>query len=271
MNHVFQFVDDKLSGSELVATDPSSVDIAVSRKEQLMGFVLGNELLLLKYKNMTTFRVNYSNISSIKDLHLFKSPWPIDRTLLQSHFAENGDNPYALQNIFGLLKAGQPTNNPTQLPPLSFPKTEQQQAEGVDKLFALAQPFDLFFTFTRRSGVSRAIRYVDGGHWSHTGILDANKHIVETTTGGIVRSTFSRLKNPLLDVGLYRIKDNPNQSLDYEKMQAFLEESLVSGATYSWNVIPLALLRKWLRKPSICPMLPSDLIRGDFLRLVGYA
>ncbi|MGI4790370.1 MAG: hypothetical protein ACRYFS_16145 [Janthinobacterium lividum] len=271
MDRVFQLVDSNISGSELAATDSSIVDIAVSRKEQLMGFVLGNELLLLKYKNMTTFRVNWSNVGGISGLKLLKSPRPIDKARLQLYFAENGDNPYALQNILTLLMAGQPLDNPTQLPPLLFPKTEQQQAESIDRLFVLAQPFDIFFTFTRGSGVSRAIRYVDGGHWSHMGVLDTNKYVVEFTTGGTRRSTFSHLKSPLLDVGLYRIKDNPAQNLDYEKMQAFLEKMLISGSTYDWSVVPRSLLRKWLRKPSICPMLPSDFIRGDFLRLIGYA
>jgi hypothetical protein len=271
MKQIFSFVEERFSGPSLADINPSSVNIALSLEKGLMGFVLGNEVLLLRHKEMTTFRVNFANIGSIKGIQLFKHPNLINQDQLKAYFAENGDNPYALQNIMGLLNHNRPLDNPTQLPPLWFPKTEEQQAEAIDKLFDLAQPFDLFFTFTRSSGLSNMIRYIDRGHWSHTGVLDANKHIVEATTSGVHKSRFDRLKDPLLDVGLYRIKSHQFSPEQRERMQAFTELQLRSKTSYDWSVIPLAILRKWFNKPSICPMMPSDLIRLDGLQLIGYA
>ncbi len=156
-----------------------SIDLLTSPKNHIMGVKLKNDFLLLNVKHFYSFRFKIQNINFLDDCIGLSLPNPLDTEYLENYFSENQDNPYAIQHLMNCFTRKLPLNNLTQFPPLCTNKTASSQRKALEKMYSQAQLMDSLFTYDRTNGISRLIRKIDCGPWSHVGIIDQNKNIVE--------------------------------------------------------------------------------------------
>ncbi|HUY90899.1 MAG TPA: hypothetical protein VMV10_19340 [Pirellulales bacterium] len=260
-NHPFQFLDLVFWG----------------RNRRYVGFVLGEDVVVVDYKFCTSFRLKVCNILTIPhviDVYACQKV-VYDQAYIESYLRENKDNPYGVWNI--LRTAPKVTNSDapfelTQFPPLlRWTDTGQRRAD-IDKMYDLARPGDVVFTYDRASGLARLIRDADKGMWSHCATVLSDKALGEATTSGVVRSDFHRLGAPNLDVGLYRCQ----QELTDEEARTVTAyaEAHIGAQGYPWRRVIRIYLQKrfgipYRRGPS--EFTPADLMYLNTLRLVCYA
>lgn len=130
---------------------------------------------------------------------------------------------------------------------------------------------DSVYSYDRDSGISRLIRKIDKCHWSHVGIVDTDKNIVEMTTSGIAKSTFSSLAVPSLDVGLYRLRGRSLDDVEQEKIQKFIDTALIRQIKFNWLGIFIVFLNKKLGLPFKHLPTPADLMYSNNYELIAYA
>jgi hypothetical protein len=263
------YLERKYAWPDLNNIDPNLIDIMTAPKHNLMGISIGNNFLMLNVKHFFSFRLKLQNIGFLKPFMLLKFKYPIDKDYLTEYFDYNQDNPYAMQNVMNCIGSGKVPLNLTQFPPLFIKKDDN--VPKIEQMYRDAELGDCIFTFDRGSGISRLIRKYDKGMWSHVGVINKDKKIVEMTTSGISATDFSSLCRVDLDVGLYRLKDVQLSQSGKKKMQAFMDESLKKQIRFNWKGIFLVFLHKKYGIPIKYAPTPADLIYSNKLELISYA
>jgi hypothetical protein len=272
MNSLIRYIEGKNQArSDWHRINLDAVDLLTSPKNRIMGVKLKNDFLLLNVKYFYSFRFKIQNINFLDDCMVLSLPYPLDKEYLENYFNENQDNPYAIQHIMNCFTKRIPINNLTQFPPLRINKKASSQREALEKMYSQAQLMDSLFTYDRTSGISRLIRKIDSGPWSHVGMIDKNKNIVEMTTSGIIKTDFFSLCNPMIDIGLYRIKDLVLNEQQKEASQKKLEDSLKQQIKFDWLGILKVFLIKKFNLPIRHRATPAELIYSNKFELISYA
>ncbi len=266
-------LEKKYIGSKIDAVSLQSVDLISSPRHNLMGICLGDEFIMLNVKYYFSFRFKFYNVGYFKPFDLFASKeQPLDKEYLRQYFSQNQDNPYAIQNVMNFCApTGKVPANLTQFPPLYIKKEDKPQ--NMKRMYNQAQIGDNIFTFDRRSVISRLIRKYDKGMWSHMGIVaDMKRNIYEIITSGASLSHFSSLYGDHLDVGLYRLKEDPFSRLDRQaQIQLAIAAQLKKQINFDWRGVFLIFLRKRFGIPVKRITTPADIIYGNQLQLICYA
>jgi len=266
------YIEKKYAGSKIDTVSVQSGDLITSPRYNLMGICLGDEFIMLNVKYYFSFRFKFNNLGYFRSFGLFRPKQPFDKEYLRGYFAENQDNPYAIQNVMNFcVSTGKVPSDLTQFPPLYINK--ENKAQNMKRMYDEAQIGDNIFTFNRGSVISRLIRKYDKGMWSHVGtVADRKRNIYEITTSGISLSDFSSLYGDHLDVGLYRPKGDIFDSLDNQvKLQLAIATQMKKGAKFDWRGIFLIFLRKRFKIPVKRITTPADIIYGNQFQLICYA
>lgn len=270
MINLVNYFGTKYRGRDISKVDMNSVDVISSPKLRLMGITLHGNFLILNIKYFYSFRLIPQNIGFLGPFMLVSSKKPINKDCLGNYFSQNHDNPYALQNVMNCIGRGISLDNLTQFPPLYLKKDIVKQRKGIEEIYAKAQLGDCIFTFDRNSGISRLIRKIDHGQFSHVGVVDKNKTIVEMAASGLTRSHFSSLYRTSLDVALYRPRNSKLTPCQQEKMQNSIEDSLKQHIGFGWHKLLFVFLHKKMHLPIKHPSTPAGLLYANTLELIAY-
>jgi hypothetical protein len=271
MIKITDYMENEYRGRNVGEIDFTSLHVITSPKHHLMGLSLKEDFIVINVKYYYSFRLKLHNIAYLSKFTVFRCKQPVDLNYLEKYFAENKDNPFAVQNVMNCIPKGRKLENLTQFPPLNAVKNETNQKRAIEHMYNEARIGDSIFTFNRKSGISRYIRKIDKGPWSHVGLVDKDKNIVEMTTSGIAKSDFLSLCDPSLDVGLYRIRGLTPDNAEQDGMQKFLDDLLREHAKFDWFAIFLIFLHKKLHLPVKHVPTPADLMYSNNLELISYA
>lgn len=206
------------------------------RNRRYVGVVIDDEVVTLDSRLATSFRIKLANVDTIgQRVDVFGAdPPPFKQDYLRSYFSDNQDNPYGLWNMCLSVASGIKIDALTQLPPLFYRKTSEEQFASVDRLMQEALPADLLFSFDRSSGIHRLIRSVDKGMWAHVAMISNRNTICESTTSGISESDPTSMHDANFDVGLYRMLavDGETRAKITEELQA-----KVGSQGYGWSTL----------------------------------
>jgi hypothetical protein len=244
---------------------PGKADVVtiLDRKPGCYGLLLANDILMVDYQSAMSFRVNYCNLGMHKRVQALCFRYPFPQFVLNSYFAENRDNPYAVIYVIGRMGFREDVNTPlTQVPPISttYPSATAR-AEAVMRLLKEAKPMDSVFSRPLvSSGVSTLVRSVDHCQFSHVGVYAGEGVTVDSGPGGVHKTSLVELAKTS-HLALYRYR-GPISEEQRSKMLEFVEKSI--GAPYSWLGLIEVFCRKKLglrmnpRKPSVSALLFSD-------------
>lgn len=279
MESLAAFLDKRFVSNFDPWKDPVCEDfdqLTAGRRTRYIGFVLDKDAVMLDWKRLASFRIRIPNLAgALPRLRLSKinreilKP-PYEREQMKRYLADNEDNPFgvwnALQSIMQLPKL----EHITQFPPLMYPKSNQRAA--LDAMREKVEIGDAIFTYDRSSGLARLIRRWDWCMWSHTGMSGDDGSLYEATTAGTVKSSFDRLYDESLDVGLYRPRGGltPEQK---KKMIEFLDGTL-GRKGYPWGRVIRIGLQKNLGIPyrrGPIERTGADLMHSNNLELICYA
>src|SRR5438270_2536320 len=101
---------------------PGKADIVtiIDRKPGSYGLLLADDVLMVDYRSAMSFRVKYCNFGLHKQVQVFRCLCSFPESILNSYFAENHDNPYAVIYVIGRMAfRGDMTTPLTQVPPIS--------------------------------------------------------------------------------------------------------------------------------------------------------
>lgn len=205
MDKIVSYIDKKINPMDS-SEFPVGEGLILFPKDKYIGLSLKNSLLLIHTSKMYSFRLNYSNVNKLSTIFLRKYPYPIDFELLENYFKENNDNPYAIYYVYTLIHNEIPLKHLYQFPKLYYSKTKESYNENLLELIKLSEPGDFFYTYNRKSGLSRLIRNADFSMWSHTGLIGENKNFVEMATSGSShdRKIIDLYDKPEIDIAIYR-------------------------------------------------------------------
>lgn len=235
MNSVLSYIENKIPTMDR-SDFPRCKGLIIFKKENCIGISLKDSILMIHIKKMYSYRINYSNLNNIKEIGLAKEyNKDIDIEYLEHYFKENRDNPYAVFYVFNKIIQNYSLLKLTQFPPLFYPKTLEEYNDKLNTLIKLAEPGDLFFTYNRKSGLSKLIRNSDCSMWSHCGLIGMENNFVEMTTSGNsdlrkISSLYNSLEN---DIVVYR-KFNPTES-DKIKAKEYIIKMSLEKHGYSWS------------------------------------
>ncbi len=271
MKELINIVNTKYKEFDINKLDYNKPYFIVSPKDDLEGIILENETIMLKYKEMFSFKMPTGNICNLRQWIILYNKDINDITYFRNYFYDNNCNPYAIAMLFKYLRYNvKELTNLTQFPPLNFKKTKEEQSNAMDLVIQKAEPSDLIFVYDRKSGISKYIRKIDRCMWSHCGGINMNKEIIEMTTAGIRRGSFEEYRNENIDLGLYRLK----QQISFEskeKMHDFSEDKLRKQTRYNWKGVVKLYLKKKFKIPIDAGPSPADIIYGNKLQLIAYA
>ena len=243
--------------------------IAVNRKRSLMGFLWRSEALFLIYNQYVSCRVDLRNMGDwLTDLKVFASTQDVDLDYISEYFARCKDNPFAIHHVFRCIKRSERLEDMTEFPPVAHRKDAVAQAAALAKLRELAQPGDTLFSADRGSRVSALIRRYDRCQWSHTAVLTTRCTVVDCTPVGVVENDFSSLRDPNVDVALYRLKAITTEQALHAAREA---ERWIGVSGYGWYHVLRLYLRNRFRIPYRGVPSVADLAYSNQFRLVGYA
>jgi len=248
------------------------------RRSRFSGLVVDDDVVVLDWKKLVTFRVRLSNIRGFGPCNVLrpKEGPPFARDVVTKYLSENRDNPFGLWNLLLSSRLAEKPERLTQFPPLTYSKGMQDQA--LDELSVKAWAGDMICTFDWNSGLSNLIRRLDWCMWSHCAIYTGQGTLVEWTTSGCVEGPFDRLRQQSLDVGLYRAGirgKSEDERRDFGRLVVKNMRSLVGIPGYSWGTVIRTALAKNARllrflgpKNSISP---ADLMYANSHDLIAYA
>ena len=147
------------------------------RKRRFIGIVLSDDVLMLDYALMSSFRIKRVNLGQAsKPIEVFRvRTAPFEQAYVEQFFADNSDNPFALWNMLSSLASGRTPNRLTQLPPLLRKRSAAEQSEAIARMADLAISADILMTFDRSSGLHRLIRKYDKGMFGHCAMVSNRK------------------------------------------------------------------------------------------------
>ncbi len=276
MRHLANYLERRFQQPDSRQWDINVEDFLIWQR-RYMGLRLRDEILWLGMKTPCSVRTRLCNIGNLPGrMYLYPrnpdAPFTYTEEYLCDYFAKNQDNPYAIWNYFQQTLKAPPWPQLTQLPPLATNRPEQDKRRDIERMRQEALPGDQVFTYDRSSGLAHLIRKYDWGMWSHVALVNANRHLTEATTDGVVESSFDRLCEPSLDVALYRIPDITEQ--DRHRILDFIEDTVQRPTSFNWYGVLRIFLHKrfgipYKRRPS--QVTPNELIYGNSLQLVCYA
>jgi permuted papain-like amidase YaeF/Yiix C92 family enzyme len=265
-------IEKATSRIDVTRLGPGKADIVtiLERKPGSYGLLCADDVLMVDYRSAMSFRVKYCNLGLHKQVKAFRCRYSFPDCVLNSYFAENRDNPYAVIYVIGRMAFRADVTTPlTQVPPI-FTKysTATARAQAVMRLLKEAKPMDLVFSRPLvSSGVSRLIRLVDRSQFSHVGIYLGQGVTVDSGPGGVHKTSLVEFAETS-HLALYRHREAISEE-QRSKMIEFAEKSI--GAPYSWLGLIEVFCRKKLglrmnrMKPSV-----SALIFSDNFQLVTY-
>jgi len=114
--HSLIYLLDKKNLKSASIDNLSETDICINPKQDLMGLVLKEEFLLLKYKEFYSYRIKF-NKSGFLCLKLVKYlRQKVSKDYLEEYFKANEDNPYALNQVIVCMTNGLDVTDLTQYP-----------------------------------------------------------------------------------------------------------------------------------------------------------
>lgn len=241
------------------------------RNRRWIGIVLDDDLLVLDFKQMSSFRIRLRNLTRVQyPLEIYRIDTSCAVDYVRTFFQENCDNPYALWSFYRHIATG---DSPpfTQLPPLAGAKDAVEHSRRISQMSELAKCGDNVFTYDRSSGLHKLIRRYDRGMFGHCAIISERKTIYEITVSGGSESPFSDLDNPSLDVGLYRV---PDITEEQRHAIAAYASKYVGRRGYGWYKVIRLMLWKRFHIPydrTEYEVSPEDLIHIGKMELICYA
>jgi len=136
----------------------------------------------------------------------------------------------------------------------------------------LAEPGDTVASFRRDSEISRKIRSMDDGQWSHVAKVNHKGQLLDVGPGGGQVNEFESLADGVSDIALYRLKQQLSEEEKERQLDllAQMTEKFPS-VRYNWRgAIRAIIARRWMPNLKHAPT-PSELLNMNLLRLVGYA
>jgi hypothetical protein len=271
MIKISSYLDGKYKSHDIGKVNLKPGDLITSPKHHFMGIMLEREFVAINVKYFYSFRFKLQNKGYLENVKVLCWQMPLDVAILESYFSQNNDNPYAVQHVMNCIYNKFGIDHLTQFPPLYLKKDENSQRQAIELMFNKANLGDTVFTYDRQSGISRLIRKIDQGHWSHAGIVDKDRNIVEMTTTGFIKSTFLDLCSPSIDIGLYRIRGLNLNSEQAEAIQKVMDGFLKNQFKFDWFGIFIVFLHKKIGLPIKHPPTPADLVYSNKYELVAYA
>ena len=264
----------KLQWNDLrsVELDETKMDVIIFPQKQWprMGFVLGNEALILDYKTMTSFRVRSGNLGFADDFHVFQRKVPLNKAFLKQYFLQNNDNPYGIQNIMQLILQDVDITKATQFPPLSIPKlTKTERTKAIKRMVDQARKGDQVFSFTEGSAISSAIRKYDRSQFSHVAIYLGEGKVADIgPAGGQINSLFD--SDPNTFFALYTFNFNVPDDVR-ESMVKLVREKIIQGMKFDFIGIFLMFLKKRFKLPVMKNKSSvADLLYRNIFQLISY-
>lgn len=262
MNKLIRKVESKHKN---VIRDVSDYDVISSRNKQIMGIVLINDILILDTKDFSTSRAKINNLIYVKGITFFKYNKKIDKIFLEKYFQKNNDNPFAVQHVFNILLRNKDINEITQFPPLMYKK--ENLSKRIELYKKNVQAGDTIFTFDNDSNISRIIRMIDRGHWSHCGIVNKKLNICHMTTTGFSETSINEFIEDSTDFAIYRLK---NIKLNYSKLDEEINKLLNDNIKYGWFKLILTFFVRKFRLHIRCPITLAQLIDSNKYELIMY-
>jgi hypothetical protein len=96
-------------------------------------------------------------------------------------------------------------------------KTFEEYEQAWNRVIGKMKKFDVFFSFDSRSLISRLIKSLDKGSWSHCGIYMGDGMVIEAVSKGVLKRGIESYKNIGIHLGVYRYRvttDKEQQALD---------------------------------------------------------
>ncbi len=100
--------------------------------------------------------------------------------------------------------------NPIKVPILS-PITHVEHEARWSVLMNMLRKGDSIYTLDTHSVLSRVIKYLDQGTWSHVGIYTGNGLMTEAIASGVVERSIEAYHHPRYRLGIYRLPVSPEQ------------------------------------------------------------
>lgn len=279
MKRIVEHIDKEKVPREFSIND---FDLFISKKSNIQGIALTNDLLFTNIRKIYSFRSRIENIINwnLGDFKLLKAPDnSIDRVFLEKYFQENMDNPFAIYFILNLIVNKvivTEKNVVTQFPPLRQKPSKDICINEFERVKNKVMPGDSIFMFNRESNISRKIRYIDRSQWSHVADMFTNTMIQDLTTSGIQRYDISNLDPYQTDIAVYRQLDSMGKT-DYSDWYSYCEETYNRNLKYNWyGILKAYIFRTFPKLLFIKSKFPpkditlSDLINFNQLVLIDY-
>jgi Permuted papain-like amidase enzyme, YaeF/YiiX, C92 family len=157
-------------------------------------------------------------------------------------------------------------DNPIKLPILTPISPEERERKWLQML-PLLQRGDLIYTFDNKSVMSRIIRYLDQGTWSHVACYVGDGQIIEAITSGVVERGLSAYRDTRYRLGVYRFPqataDNINHMIAFQRSTVgdrySYRKAFIAGARLLIGLWPRPIPRH--TTPNVgAARLPSNLI-----------
>lgn len=264
VTNIFKYVD----GAKL---SPNSGDIVniYHPKPGMFGLLLSKNILLVDYRSVMSYRVEYGNLGFHKKVQTASFKPFFDLKLLESYFLENCDNPHAIIYLMSRISKLDFKTPLTQVPPINLKyKSDNERHIKLIELLSLAEPADFVFSRSiENSKPGDLIRHLDKGQFSHVGTYIGNGITMDAGPDGV-------LKNSLEEIGadshiaLYKIRGI--SAAQREVIVEFTKKT--EGAGYNWiGVFILALkLKLGISKRKGSQASVNELLFSDKLELVTY-
>ena len=215
-------------------------------------------------RKLSDFKNAEVTISRLKDRN--------DRDAVLEYFAKCGAN-YRLFRI-GLKallnKDLDFFRDPFLMPKLSPYDSSDDYEAAWQFLMDSISPHDCLMMYNRKSLISKVIKSIDGGSWSHSGIYLGEGMIFEGTASGFGKNKIESYKSPNIHVGVYRWRysnGNENQAIK-ETIDSFL------GKRYSYAKAVFLGIRTMFHMnddpKGTWDSTPNGLVYSGMLRLITY-
>ena len=134
MIKITEYIENKYKGHIPSKIDFTSLHVITSPKHRLMGLSLKEDFIVINVKHYYSFRLKLHNIGYLSKFAVFRYKQPVNFEYLEKYFAENKDNPYAVQNVMNCIPKGLNLDNLTQFPPLNEIKNESNQKQAIERI-----------------------------------------------------------------------------------------------------------------------------------------
>ncbi|MBN2036483.1 MAG: hypothetical protein JW768_07045 [Chitinispirillaceae bacterium] len=270
-NHLFRILKDFIL-NELPIAVLDNLDfknkkyIISSIKHDFIGLSVDDCFLVWGCNYYNSFRIYLENQEDIlKDCIIREYLGKIENQEISKYFADNHDNPFAIDHLVRVFVHQKELENITQYPPLFIHKSQEEHESRLQLIKNIAEPGDTLFTFNNMSRISKLIRRYDRCQFSHCALVTINKTIINVGLDGVKEIKFDNFNDKRYFLGLYRARNIERSKRN--EIGAYCYKTL--GRKFNWAGIFIYVLFKEMGIKFDRPS-PGDLLRANIFDLIYF-